>query len=80
MKQVTFKDGIPTCKCGSQEFSISFRELISHELDASQRRDGWGDTEPLEGSPDPIVGILCRGCDADIEVTPELEKFIREIE
>jgi len=79
MKQVKFIEGIPTCECGSQEFSVTFRELVSRELDASLGNEGWGEANFLGGGADPIEGVLCRGCDADIEVTPELERFIREI-
>jgi len=80
MTLVEFKDGIPTCPCGSQEFAVTFREFISYELDASQRSQGWGELDPIEGMRDPIEGVVCRSCDKDIEVTPELEAFIREIE
>lgn len=75
-----FKDGVPTCPCGSQEFKIGFKEITYHDLDASQGSEGWGATEPLEVSCDPIEGIVCHNCDEDIEVTPEMEKFIRKIE
>lgn len=78
--KVEFKDGIPTCPCGSQQFAVTFREFVSYELDASQGSEGWGSRDLIESNGDPIDGIICRGCDEDIEVTPELEAFIRRIE
>lgn len=82
MEIVTFKEGIPTCpRCGSQEFRITFKELISYELDANQGNEGWGSSEPLgDFYPEPINAVFCRGCGNDIEVTPELVAFIQKIE
>jgi len=80
MVKVEFRNGIPTCSCGSHEFAVIFKELISYELDASQGKEGWGSSEPIEFDRDPIDGIICRGCDEDVEVSPDLCKFIREIE
>jgi len=80
MLKPTFKDGIPTCPCGSQEFNIGFKEIMYHQLDASKGSEGWGISEPVELARDPIEGIVCLGCDEDIEVTPEMEQFIRQVD
>jgi len=80
MLKPVLKDGIPTCPCGSQEFNVGFKEIIYHQLDASKGSEGWGSTEPVELQRDPIEGVVCLGCDEDVEVTPEMEAYIRKIE
>lgn len=81
MIQAQFKEGIPTCRCGSQEFNVIFRELVAHKLNAAFGQEGWGESDALElESRDPIEAIECQECKEDIELMPELVKFIRKIE
>jgi len=80
MLKPIFKDGVPTCPCGSQEFKVAFKEVVYHNLNASKGSEGWGETEPLETTRDPIELITCANCDKLIDVTPEMEAFIRKIE
>lgn len=47
MLKPVFKDGVPTCPCGSQKFNVGFKELVYHELDANKGIDGWGESESI---------------------------------
>ena len=77
MEKPIMKDGIPTCPaCNSQEFVVTCKELVSYKLDASKKGEGWGDKESLENlHPNPYEGIICEGCDIDLEVTSEVQEF-----
>ena len=80
MLKPIMKDGIPTCPCGCQSFSVGCQELVYYELDMSQKGEGWGESEPVENvGKHPYVGMVCQECDEDVEVTPEVEQFLFSI-
>ncbi len=75
MVRVEFKEGVPTCPCGSQEFKLWYWAELRQPLDASQGSQGWGIYESSENDK-PVHYAECSNCDERVQLTKDFKDWL----